>query len=142
MTIRIDEHIRDDLGAMTAADPGEMLRAVASSGAQVRQAATFAAEADLDRLGHDGRPRLLGRVAWLPGLAVVGLVAVPAPRQDPEELRPAFARLGGLREELTLQHPGLRGLSMGMSADFEVAIAEGASCVRIGTALFGPRSSP
>ena len=85
--------------------------------------------------------RLLDGIAALPALEPVGLMAIPAARPDPEQLRPAFARLRGLRDELTLDHPGLRGLSMGMSADFEVAIQEGATCVRIGTALFGQRSS-
>ena len=85
--------------------------------------------------------RLLDEIAELPALELIGLMAIPAARADPELLRPAFARLRGLREELTLDHPGLRGLSMGMSADFDVAIQEGATCVRIGTALFGQRSS-
>ena len=57
MTIPIDEAVLDDAQAMEQADPGQMLRAVASAGAQVRQAATAAAEADLGRLVADGRPR-------------------------------------------------------------------------------------
>ena len=66
-----------------------------------------------------------------------------AVQRDPEESRPAFARLRALRDELR-DAPGgasLRELSMGMSADFEVAIEEGATLVRVGTALFGAREN-
>jgi pyridoxal phosphate enzyme (YggS family) len=74
-------------------------------------------------------------------LDLVGLMAIPAPRPDPELSRPDFARLRQLLGSLR-QVPGgagLRELSMGMSSDFEVAIEEGATIVRVGTALFGPR---
>jgi uncharacterized pyridoxal phosphate-containing UPF0001 family protein len=58
-------------------------------------------------------------------------------------MRPAFARLRALRDELArASGAALPVLSMGMSADFEAAIAEGASCVRIGAALFGARGNP
>ena len=72
-------------------------------------------------------------------LRVAGLMTIPAPG-DPEAVRPAFAALRQLRDELRGEHPDLRELSMGMSADFEVAIEEGATIIRVGTALFGPRS--
>ncbi len=88
---------------------------------------------------------LAGRVAPVAGLAnlrVVGLMAIPPIPEDPEESRPWFRRLRGLRDEL-----GERGewggwagwLSMGMSADYEVAVEEGATHVRVGTSLFGAR---
>jgi pyridoxal phosphate enzyme (YggS family) len=84
---------------------------------------------------------LLGLCATLPALRVAGLMAVPAASEDAETARPAFARLRALREELRAAPGGeqLRELSMGMSADFEVAIEEGATRVRVGSALFGPR---
>jgi len=72
-----------------------------------------------------------------PHLKLRGLMAIPAPAADPEASRPAFAALRTLRERLA--HPDLVELSMGMSADFEVAIEEGATIIRLGTALFGPR---
>ena len=74
-------------------------------------------------------------------LRLRGLMAVPAAGDDPEAARPAFARLRELRDGLCRAAPGLTlpELSMGMSADFEVAIEEGASIVRVGTALFGAR---
>ena len=74
-------------------------------------------------------------------IRVTGLMTVPPASADPEASRPIFAALRELRAELR-ERPGgetLRELSMGMSADFEVAIEEGATIVRVGTAIFGPR---
>lgn len=88
-------------------------------------------------------PALLEACAKLPRLRVEGLMTVPAAGDDPEDARPAFARLRELRDTLR-QAPGggeLRELSMGMSGDFEVAIEEGATRIRVGTALFGPRDA-
>lgn len=84
---------------------------------------------------------LLAAAASLPHLRVVGLMAIPAPEPDPQAMRPAFARLRELRDTLGAEAGGdaLRELSMGMSADFEVAVEEGATLVRVGTAVFGPR---
>ncbi len=79
------------------------------------------------------------RIAELPRLKLRGLMCVPPPQPNPESQRPLFARLRELRDELNAQGLGLDTLSMGMSADFEAAIAEGATQVRIGTALFGAR---
>jgi pyridoxal phosphate enzyme (YggS family) len=86
-------------------------------------------------------PALLEACAGLGGLRVEGLMAIPAPEPDPERSRPAFAQLRELRDRLRSAPGGkhLRELSMGMSADFEVAVEEGATRVRVGTALFGPR---
>jgi pyridoxal phosphate enzyme (YggS family) len=75
-------------------------------------------------------------VADLPRLHLRGLMCIPAPSDDPAEQHAAFARLRALRDALGL---GLDTLSMGMSQDLEAAIAEGATWVRIGTALFGAR---
>lgn len=84
---------------------------------------------------------LLAACAALPHLRVTGLMTVPEAADDAEATRPAFARLRALRDALRTAPGGqtLRDLSMGMSADFEVAIEEGATLVRVGTALFGPR---
>lgn len=71
-----------------------------------------------------------------------GLMAIPAPDPDLRRREAAFARLRRLYEELRRSHPGVDTLSMGMSEDFEAAIAQGATLVRIGSALFGPRKSP
>lgn len=75
-------------------------------------------------------------IAALPRLRLRGLMAIPEPTDDPAEQRAAFARLRQLKSELDLS---LDTLSMGMSQDLEAAITEGATWVRIGTALFGAR---
>ena len=68
-------------------------------------------------------------------------MTIPQAQPEPERSRPAFARLRALRDELRRAPGGerLRELSMGMSGDYEVAIEEGATIVRLGTAIFGPR---
>ncbi len=72
----------------------------------------------------------------LPGLEVVGLMTLPPMTPGPEGARAYFARLRELLERLSRAYPGLQELSMGMSADYEVAVEEGATMVRIGRALF------
>jgi pyridoxal phosphate enzyme (YggS family) len=85
---------------------------------------------------------LLERLPDLPHLDPGGLMTVPPYTDDPEGSRPYFRRLRELRESLAQRHPRLKmdGLSMGMSHDFEVAIEEGATMVRVGTAIFGARA--
>ena len=78
-------------------------------------------------------------IAKLPGLKLRGLMAVPAPCDDIAEQRLPFAQLRKLRDELNRQGLQMDTLSMGMSHDFAAAIAEGATIVRIGTAIFGDR---
>jgi pyridoxal phosphate enzyme (YggS family) len=87
-------------------------------------------------------PALLAASARWSRLRVVGLMTVPAATADPEDSRPAFARLRALRDELRGKTGGehLSELSMGMTGDFEIAIEEGATIVRVGTAIFGARS--
>lgn len=77
----------------------------------------------------------LEALAELPGLSVRGLMTIPPPVEEAEQSRGWFRRLRELRDEAGLEH-----LSMGMSDDFEVAVEEGATIVRIGTAIFGPRA--
>ena len=76
----------------------------------------------------------LARISQLPRLEVRGLMTVPPYVEDPEKVRPYFRQLRVLRDQL-----GLRELSMGMSHDFEMAVEEGATIVRIGSAIFGER---
>jgi len=79
-------------------------------------------------------------IAKLPNLKLRGLMAVPAPSDDVTAQRLAFAQLRKLRDQLNQQGMQLDTLSMGMSHDFAAAIAEGATIVRIGTAIFGDRA--
>jgi PLP dependent protein len=87
---------------------------------------------------------LLERLPDLPHLQLRGLMTVPPWSEDPETARPYFAQLRGMRDRLASQYPRLdfSELSIGMTGDFEVAIQEGSTCVRIGTALFGRRPKP
>jgi pyridoxal phosphate enzyme (YggS family) len=72
-------------------------------------------------------------------LRLRGLMAIPAPWPEFERRREAFHRMRMLFEQLQRHHPGIDTLSIGMSEDFELALQEGATLVRIGSALFGPR---
>lgn len=85
---------------------------------------------------------LAERIATLPGLVLRGLMAIPEPTTEPTRQRAAFAAVRALHERIGegLALPGFDTLSMGMSADLEAAIAEGATLVRVGTALFGARA--
>lgn len=87
----------------------------------------------------------LGRLGQLESLRVEGLMTIAPLVDDPEQVRPVFRRLRELRDGLARRRwPNAEPyeLSMGMSGDFEVAIEEGATLVRVGTALFGPRTEP
>lgn len=94
-------------------------------------------------LGHEptkhgadesGLDDLVAEVASLPHLRLRGLMTIPPESPDPEDARPYFRRLRTLRDRL-----GLADLSMGMTGDFEVAVEEGSTLVRVGRALFGER---
>jgi pyridoxal phosphate enzyme (YggS family) len=74
------------------------------------------------------------------GLEVRGLMAIPPIVDDPESQRPHFELLRRLRDDIVVDHPDLTELSMGMTDDFEVAIEEGASMIRVGRAIFGART--
>jgi pyridoxal phosphate enzyme (YggS family) len=82
-------------------------------------------------------PEASRAIAALPNLLVRGLMTVAPQAEDAEAVRPVFRRLRELAEAL-----GLPELSMGMSGDYEVAVEEGATMVRVGSALFGPRPAP
>lgn len=70
------------------------------------------------------------------GVPMVGLMAIPPVGEEPEDSRPHFARLRSLRDTIAGDHPEIVGLSMGMTDDFEVAIEEGATVIRVGRAIF------
>ena len=85
-------------------------------------------------------PNLAQSIAHLPNLKLRGLMCIPAPSQSFDMQRHAFAKMREASIQLCDLDLHLDTLSMGMSQDFEAAIAEGATLIRIGTALFGPRS--
>ena len=84
-------------------------------------------------------PALAAAVARLPQVRLRGLMCIPPEETDPARQRAWFAQLRALLEELNAAGGRLDTLSMGMSGDFEAAILEGATIVRLGTVLFGPR---
>ena len=84
-------------------------------------------------------PAVLAAVAAAPRLTLRGLMAIPPAETQPAAQRRWFAALAALLVASRAAHPGLDTLSMGMSGDLEAAVAEGATMVRIGTALFGER---
>jgi pyridoxal phosphate enzyme (YggS family) len=85
-------------------------------------------------------PDLADGVATIEGLRLVGLMTLPPMPEKPEDARPFFVRLRELRDRIRERHPEVLELSMGMSLDYQVAVEEGATMVRVGTALFGPRA--
>ena len=107
--------------------------------------------AQVDLAGQEGRAgvspaglnELLEAAGTLPGLSMRGLMVLPPMTADPQDARPFFRRLRKLAENAVSLGllPADFELSMGMSRDFEVAVEEGATLVRVGTALFGPRES-
>ena len=84
---------------------------------------------------------LARRVRELPGLRLRGLMAIPRPSAEFEAQRVPFRRLREILDDLNARGFGLDTLSMGMTGDLEAAVAEGATIVRVGTAIFGPRQA-
>lgn len=107
---------------------------------QVCLQVNISAEQSKSGVAPEQLPQLAQEVAQLPRLQLRGLMAIPAATQDSLQQRRAFAQLRREFEQLQLQLPGLDTLSMGMSGDMESAIAEGATILRIGSAMFGPRN--
>ena len=93
-------------------------------------------------IAPDELPSLLDGMRDLEFVKAVGLMTVPPWSEDAESARPYFRELRRLRDEAVKQHTALTQLSMGMSNDFAVAIEEGSTCVRLGTAIFGKRVYP
>ena len=91
-------------------------------------------------LAPEAAPELLALAGGLPKLDICGLMAIPAVSADIQSQRRPFAELRALRDRLASPQQPLATLSMGMSADLEAAIFEGATLVRVGTAIFGPRA--
>jgi pyridoxal phosphate enzyme (YggS family) len=90
-------------------------------------------------LSPEELPSLLAEMEELQSIAAVGLMTVPPWSEDAEPARLYFRELRRLRDESSVRFPRVTQLSMGMSNDFIVAIEEGSTCVRVGTALFGRR---
>jgi len=106
-------------------------------------AVNLGGEATKGGVTADTAPAIARALVAVPGVSLDGLMTMPPPADDPEASRPHFAGLRTLRDRLQDDlGRALPVLSMGMSHDFEVAIEEGATLVRVGTALFGSRTYP
>jgi hypothetical protein len=118
------------------ADSPKLARRLESAGRKLEVMLEVKLSGEAAKSGADpaALPELIAAVRECPHLALAGLMTMPPWSDDPEAARPHFRRL----RELAERH-GLSGLSMGMSHDLETAIEEGATCVRVGTALFGAR---
>jgi pyridoxal phosphate enzyme (YggS family) len=103
----------------------------------------LAGERSKSGIARDKVEDLLRAAGELSNVRIEGLMAVPPFHEDPEDVRPYFQALRKLRDRLTdlrIANVDLRELSMGMTHDYTVAVEEGATIVRVGTALFGPRA--
>ncbi len=98
------------------------------------------AEASKGGISLQQSTELIQEIQQLPRLQLCGLMTLPAPATELEEQRRPFRILRELRDQIATPELPLETLSMGMSADLEAAIAEGATIIRVGTAIFGPRS--
>jgi len=93
-------------------------------------------------ISPDKLEEFLDNIAKFKNIEITGLMTLPPFSLNPEEVRPYFIKLRELRDKFYKKHPvasSMKELSMGMTNDFEIAIEEGATIVRIGTAIFGPR---
>jgi len=136
------------VGAIHAIDSVDLLRRVDQAAAEAGRIVEVLIQVDLalEETKHgaaiDAVPGIVRAAEGCTGARLTGLMLLPPLADNPEDARPWFARLRALRDELVdAGSPAerLRELSMGMSHDFEVAIAEGATMVRVGTAIFGER---
>jgi pyridoxal phosphate enzyme (YggS family) len=136
-------HVADVAAVVHSAEPGGALDALARRAESGGRTLEVLAQVDFtgQRQGVDPAD-LVAFVELLHGMAglrPVGLMTLPPLTATPEEARPYFARLRALRDDLSERRADMVELSMGMSGDYEVAVEEGATMVRVGTALFGRR---
>ena len=133
-----------DLAAVVhSGAPGEAVELLAHRAAERDRTVDVLAQVDFtgrrQGAGPDDVDAFVARLHELAGIRPVGLMTLPPLTADPEGARVYFARLRELRDRLRGEWPRLTELSMGMSVDYGVAVEEGATMIRVGTALFGER---
>lgn len=146
---KVRKALESGFALIQAVDSQKLAAAVSRIAGEIGVTARILLEVNVDGEAskHGLAPRELVD-AWdeltaLPALDIRGLMCIPAPTEDPEGARPAFAALRRLAEQLRARGPlPLPELSMGMSHDYTVAVEEGATIVRVGSAIFGRRSYP
>jgi pyridoxal phosphate enzyme (YggS family) len=127
----------DVIESVDSVELGERIGRLAQRPIDVLLEVNVAGETSKFGLMPEDTPAAVRDLAAVPNLNVRGLMTVAPLVDDAEKVRPVFRQLRALRDEL-----GLAELSMGMSGDFEVAIEEGATIVRVGRAIFGERTVP
>ena len=127
-------HIFDMIQSIDSVKLARILSQHAESTMPILLEVNVTGEATKSGFGSDEVAEAFEEIAKLPHLKVEGLMTIAPWVSNPEEVRPVFRRLRQLRDSLGLEH-----LSMGMTDDFEVAVEEGATILRIGRALFGER---
>jgi pyridoxal phosphate enzyme (YggS family) len=138
--------------AHRVADLADVVHSLAPGGAAMKLAARAVAvgkripalvQVDLASRGTgvapEGLEDFLHQVVGLEGTLVIGLMTLPPEPESPQDSRPHFRRLRELRDRVRDRFEGVKELSMGMSLDYEIAVEEGATILRVGTALFGRR---
>jgi pyridoxal phosphate enzyme (YggS family) len=135
--------VADHADVVHSAEPGRALERLARRAQARGRSLRCLVQVDMAGRGHgvtaEEVESFVREVAGLEGIHLSGLMTLPPPTPDAEGARPYFRALRDLRERLIPTWPDLRDLSMGMSGDYEVAVEEGATMVRVGTALFGAR---
>jgi pyridoxal phosphate enzyme (YggS family) len=137
-------HVAEMADLVETVVPGKAMARLARRAAERDRVLPALLEVDFTEEGRAGvAPDVVlsaaDRVAASEGLALAGLMTLPPLTPTAEEARPYFRRLRELRDLVAERHPAAVELSMGMSLDYQVAVEEGATMVRIGTALFGER---
>ena len=136
-------HVADAADVVHSAEPGTAIERLARRCALAERVLDVLIEVDFTGVRHGVAPaELFGfadRLASMPGVRLIGMMTMAPVTADAEGARPFFVRLGALSERLRQDHRDAGELSMGMSFDYEVGVEEGATMVRVGTALFGPR---
>ena len=132
--------LADVVETVTAGRASERLaRRAAASGRTVDALIEVDLTGERTGVAPEQVPAAIDLIGTFDGLRLVGLMTIPPVVSHPEDARPFFSQLRGLRDRVRERHPEVLELSMGMSLDYQVAVEEGATMVRVGTALFGPR---
>ena len=136
-------HVAELADVVHTATPGRATERLARRAGSVGRTLPVLIEVDFAGRGTgvppEGVAEASDAVAGLKGIDLVGLMTLPPLPSDPEDSRPFFVRLRELLRPLSERRPQMKELSMGMSLDFQVAVEEGATMVRVGSALFGAR---
>lgn len=137
-------HVAELADVVETVVPGRAMQRLARRAAETGRTIPALVEVDFtgERTGvpPDAVVGAAGEVARAEGLSLVGLMTLPPMPAVAQDSRPYFRRLRELLDRVRDSHASATELSMGMSLDYEVAVEEGATMVRIGTALFGPRT--